>query len=304
MNIADFKSRAFTGQASWTQSRQTSLMGNLRKRIGLIHELRQLAGIEEFIDHRRNRFGIDQVVRHHGLDVLKTHFFLDGSFHTHQTDAVLVFNQFAYRTHPAVSQVINIVHTAIADAVFQVDQIFHCGQDVFVAQHGVVRRHVHVQFVIHFRASDIGQIISLRLKEQALEELVRCFRRRRIARTQTAIDLHDRILGGINLIQQQRIPDGSVIHVFINMNKFQFPDILFADNVQTVRRQFLVATKNNLTRFRIMNIPRRNFSDQFVFIDCRPFNTGLHDSLDQRLGQFSSLLDNQFGTLGVFDIFW
>ncbi|OQC53569.1 MAG: hypothetical protein BWX55_00997 [Deltaproteobacteria bacterium ADurb.Bin022] len=52
-----------------------------------------------------------------------------------------------------------------------------------------------------------------------------------------------------------------------------------------------------------MNIPRRNFSDQFVFIDCRPFNTGIHDSPDQRLGQFSSLLDNQFGTLGIFDVF-
>src|SRR5512132_4041377 len=44
VNVADFESGALARQATRSQRRETAFVGNLRKRIGLIHELRKLAG--------------------------------------------------------------------------------------------------------------------------------------------------------------------------------------------------------------------------------------------------------------------
>ena len=43
MHVTHFKARAFTSQTTWTQSRNTTLVRNFRKRVGLVHKLGQLA---------------------------------------------------------------------------------------------------------------------------------------------------------------------------------------------------------------------------------------------------------------------
>ena len=42
VNVADFESGAFTRQTARPKSRETPLVGDFRKRVGLIHELRKL----------------------------------------------------------------------------------------------------------------------------------------------------------------------------------------------------------------------------------------------------------------------
>src|SRR3990167_1663447 len=47
MNVPDLESRPLTGQTSRTQCREATLVGNLRERVGLIHELGELAGAKK-----------------------------------------------------------------------------------------------------------------------------------------------------------------------------------------------------------------------------------------------------------------
>src|SRR5947207_6854241 len=42
VNVADFESGALARQSAWPQRGKTALVGDLRQRIGLIHELREL----------------------------------------------------------------------------------------------------------------------------------------------------------------------------------------------------------------------------------------------------------------------
>jgi hypothetical protein len=83
---------------------------DLRQRVGLVHELRELRRSEEFADGSHHRLGVDQVVRHGRRHFLVDgHFFFDCPFHADQADAELVLQQFADRAHPAVAQVIDVV---------------------------------------------------------------------------------------------------------------------------------------------------------------------------------------------------
>src|SRR5215510_2692005 len=85
-------------------------MGQLRERIGLVHKLRQLATAEKFFYCRRYGLKADEVMRHHLIEVMDAHALPDGSFHADQADAKLIFQEFPYRSHTPVPQMIDIVY--------------------------------------------------------------------------------------------------------------------------------------------------------------------------------------------------
>ena len=69
MHVAHFEAGAFAGQTARSKRRHAALVGQFRQRVLLVHELRELRGTEEFPHGCRHRLGVDQVVRHHRVDI-------------------------------------------------------------------------------------------------------------------------------------------------------------------------------------------------------------------------------------------
>ena len=67
MHVTDFETGAFPRQTTRPESGYPAFMCDLRQRIILVHELRQLAGTEKFLDHGGHRFGIDDFLWHQTL---------------------------------------------------------------------------------------------------------------------------------------------------------------------------------------------------------------------------------------------
>ena len=110
MDVTDFEAGALTRQAAWSECRQAALVRDLRQRVRLVHELRQLGRSEELANRRHDRLGVDQVMRHGGRHFLiDRHLLLDGALHADQADAELVLEQFADRPDAAVAEVIDVV---------------------------------------------------------------------------------------------------------------------------------------------------------------------------------------------------
>ena len=109
VHVAHLEARALAGEATGPEGRQAALVRDFGQRVRLVHELRQLAGPEELLDHRRDRLGVDQVVRHQRLDLLEAHALLDRALHADETDAVLVLEQLAHRADAAVAEVVDVV---------------------------------------------------------------------------------------------------------------------------------------------------------------------------------------------------
>ena len=168
MDVAHFEAGALAGQAARSKRRHAALVGQFRQRILLVHELRQLRGAEEFAHRRRHRLGVDQVVRHHRVDIDRAHALLDGALHAQQADAELVFHQFAHRTHPAVAEIVDVVDFAAAVAQFR--QRLEDGEDVFLAQHphgvGRVQAHAHV----HLHPAHRRKVVALGIEEELAEQ--------------------------------------------------------------------------------------------------------------------------------------
>ncbi len=168
-------------------------MGDFRKRVGLIHELRELRGAEELTHGSHDRLRIDQIVRHDRIDIDSAHALLDRTLHAHETNAVVVFHQFTDRTDTAVAEVVDVVDFALA--VLQVENDLHHTNDVLIAQHAhVVRRrlvvtHRNREAHVHLHAADGREVIALGIEEQLAEKGFCSFLCRRLARAHHAVDI-------------------------------------------------------------------------------------------------------------------
>ena len=132
MHITHFKTGAFTGQATRAQRGNTTLVGDFRKRVVLVHKLRQLAGAKKFLDGSSDRLGIDQFLRHQAFRLRDTEAFFHGTLHAHQADAEYVLRHLADTANPPVTEVIDIIDKTVA--ITNLDQDLHNFQYVFFRQ--------------------------------------------------------------------------------------------------------------------------------------------------------------------------
>jgi hypothetical protein len=164
---------------------------DLRQRVRLVHELRELRGSEELADRGHDRLGVDQVVRHGRRHFLvHAHLFLDGAFHAHQTDSELVLHQLPHRAHAAVAEVIDVVDRA--DVLAQLEQVADGRVEIFRIERALIqagRILVLKQLDVELQPAHAREVILPRVKEHAVEQRRRRVERRRISRPQLAVDL-------------------------------------------------------------------------------------------------------------------
>ena len=108
-------------------------------------------------------------MRHQGLNLLKTHAFLDGPLHSHQPDPILVFQKFPNSTHPPIAQVIDVVHRPLG--VFDFDQPFYSPENTILGEGAVTERQVGSQLLIQLQPPHFGKVIVIWAKEEILEKL-------------------------------------------------------------------------------------------------------------------------------------
>ena len=234
MHVAHLEAGALAGQTARSKRREAALVGDLRQRVGLVHELRQLRGAEELAHGGSRRLGVDQVLRHHGVDIDTRHALLDRALHAQQADAVLVLHQFADRAHTAVAEMVDVVDLALA--VAQVDQRLDDGEDVFLAQRAMGVGRIEFEAHVHLDAADRGQVVALAVEEQRLEHGLRRIQRRRLARTHHAIDVEQRVFTRHVLVGMQRVADiGADIDV-VDVEQRQFLVALLVQRLQRASR--------------------------------------------------------------------
>ena len=205
VHVAHFEAGALAGQTARAKRREAALVGDLRQRVGLVHELRQLRGAEELAHRGGRRLGVDQVLRHDRVDLDRRHALLDRALHAQQADAVLVLHQLADRAHAAVAEIVDVVDLALA--VAQVDQRLDDREDVFLAQHAHGVLGLELEAHVHLHAADRRQVVALGIEEQRLEHRLGGFDRRRLARAHDAVDVEQRVLAALVLVDGQRVAD-------------------------------------------------------------------------------------------------
>ena len=234
VHVAHLEAGALAGQTARSKRRQAALVGDLRQRVGLVHELRQLRGAEELAHGGGRRLGVDQVLRHDRVDLDRGHALLDRALHAQQADAVLVLHQLADRAHAAVAEIVDVVDLALAVAQF--DQRLDHGEDVLLAQHAHGVLGLELEAHVHLDAADGRKVVAVGVEEQRVEHRLGGFQRRRLARAHDAVDVEQRVLAALVLVDGQRVAD---VAADIDVVDVEDLDLLVAGLEQHLQRLFV-----------------------------------------------------------------
>ncbi len=201
-------------------------MGQAGQRVRLVHELAELAGAEELLDGRHDRTDVDERLGCDGLDVLGRHALAHDALHARQADAHLVLDQLAHRTHTAVAEVVDVVAEVVVGLVVgvQLHEVRDRREDVGLRQLVVDRAGTRIrvrdrelvlaerellvlvgELLRNLVTTDLGHVVALGVEEEVLDELTRGVGRRRLARTQLAVDVDERLFCARGVVLRERV---------------------------------------------------------------------------------------------------
>jgi len=192
-------------------------VGQPAKRVGLVHELAQLAAPEEVLHHGGEGLAVDEARgREHavGAGVEGAHALADQALRAAEADTALVLQQLAGGADAAVAEVVDVVDDIAArlDVQQHADRFDHV--DAALVQHAQVAGHLvlELQLEIDLVAPDAPEVVAARVEEEPLDELLGVGGRGGIAGTQAVVDVVERLLlgargvGGQGLEQQALVP--------------------------------------------------------------------------------------------------
>ena len=179
-------------------------MGEAGERVGLIHELAQLAGAEELLDGGDDRPDVDQALRRDRLGILSGHALAHHPLEAGEPDADLVLDQLADGAHPAVAEVVDVVRRVPRLAFVEGDQVLDGVEDVLLRQQPEALTPVvfdvlevttlPTELLVQLVPADPGEVVPLRVVEQRVDQAARRLDRGELAGTQLAIEVEQRLL--------------------------------------------------------------------------------------------------------------
>ena len=189
MDVADFEAGAVAVQTARPEGGEAALVRQLGQRVGLVHELRKLGPAEEIAHDGREGLRVDQLLRGHALDVHveQGHALLDQALGTGEAHAALVGEEFTDGPHAAGAEVVDVVDHAFT--LLELEQILHGTEEVLGHHDALVGADLAFELAVDLVTADAGQVVLLRVEEEALEQGAGVGGGRRVAGTQLAIDV-------------------------------------------------------------------------------------------------------------------
>src|SRR5687768_11531976 len=201
MHVTNVEAGALAAEATGAQRGEAALVGQLRQRVRLIHELAQLAAAEELLHRGHHRADVDESVRGCLVGIGDRHPLLDDALHAEQADAELVLDQLAVGANAPVAEVVDVIR--ITAAVVQLDELADDGDDVVPADdaalariRGLLRRQLELELasdvgerLVQLVAPDATEVVSAEVEEEAGDERLGVVDRGRVAWSQLLVDL-------------------------------------------------------------------------------------------------------------------
>ena len=161
---------------------------------------------------------------------------------------------------------------------------------------------VDLELVVELEAADARQVVALGVEEQVVEQRLRRIERRLIARAQAAIDLHDRLVGALELVGEQRVAEVRADVEVVDEQDLDALDAALAQLVELGLGQLLVALEEHFAGRLVDDVLRRDLADELVEIDRQQVDARLLQLADRALGELAVLLDQDFLGLRVLDV--
>ena len=296
VHVAHLEAGALARQAAGAEGGNPSLVGHFGQRVCLVHELRQLRGAKEFLHRRRDRLGVDQVVRHQVIRFGLAEAFLDRALDAGEADAELVLRQFAHGAHTAVAEVIDVVD--LAAPVAQLDQDLHHLDDILVGQDVLAGQFLAPDSAVELHAPDGGQVVTLFIEEQTVEQPFHRIFGRRLAGTHHAVDRDTRRPQVGRFIHAQGLRDIGALIQFVGVQRLDFGDAGLPQGFQQCLGNLVIGIGDNFAAVLVHQVIRQHAPQQKLVFHRQLVDARFLDFTDVAHGDTLVLRHDQLAVLG------
>ncbi len=186
--------------------------------------------------------------------------------------------------------------------VAELDQVADRLHDVAVGQRLLVQLLVDAELVVQLEAADRRQVVALGLEEERLEERARGLERRRIAGAETAVDLEQRLLGGLQLVRDQGVAEEGTDVEVVDVEDLERLDLRLAEADDVLLSDVVVAVEEDLAGHLVDDILGGDLAHEILDLEGQTLDPRLAHALDVALGELAPLLDQDVAGLGVADV--
>ena len=155
--------------------------------------------------------------------------------------------------------------------------------------------------MLNFRRPDLAEIVLARVEEHAVEERRGRFERRRIARTQLAVDFDQRFLGRADRVLFERARNDDAHVVAIREADIHFGDARFGDGRPHFGGERLVRFEQHFAGLAVHQLADGDGAFEIGRADFHLVDARLHELLVERLGNALVRADEDFAGLRMLD---
>ena len=313
VHVAHLEAGAVAAEATGSKGRQAALVGDLRQRVGLVHELGQLAGAEELLHGGDHGLAVDQVVGlHRTVGVLgNAELLLDGPLHTHQTHAEAVLQKLTHGPHAAVAQVVDVVGPDGGDlagilsggvVLLQAQEVVDGLHEVLGTQGANFQVLFDLQLFVELVPTHLAQVVLLGIEEHPEEQLLAGLHRGGLAGT----DLLEELLGSFLAVLRVVLVEGLGEHlargVGLGEAHVEGLDIVGQEHLEVGLEEGLVGFHEHFTSAQVDDVLQEDGPIQHLAGDRDFLETGLLKVLQEALADLLVLGEQHFLGLGVLDV--
>ena len=212
VNVTHVNTGTLTRQTTGAERRKTTLVGEARERVVLIHELRELAGAKELLDGSHDGTHVDERLRRDGLNVLRGHALAHHTLHAAEARAHLVLDELTHGADTTVTEVVDVIHgerdfglLAVAktgNLNFTAGQelligsvhgheVLDRGNDIGHVEHRLAQGQVETELLVELVTAHLGEVVALGVEVVVLEEHASGLGSNLLSRTQLAVNVFE-----------------------------------------------------------------------------------------------------------------
>ena len=178
-----------TGKAAGAERGEGALVREAGKRVGLVHELRELRGAKELLDRGHDRADVDEALRRDVVGVLGGHALANHALHAAHANAELVLDKLAHGADATVAKVVDVVDALGLVARVKREQVADGRDDVLVREHAGGGLVAKLELLVHLVATNAREVIALLVEVEAIEQQAAGVRRGGLAGALALVNL-------------------------------------------------------------------------------------------------------------------
>ncbi len=158
---------------------------------------------------------------------------------------------------------------------------------------------VEVETHVHLDAADGGEVVALRIEEDAVEQRRRGFRRRRLARAHHPVDVEQRLLGIGVLVDGERVADERADIDVIDVEDRDFLETELRQRGEQLGVELLARLAIDLARLHVDDVLGEVAAMQVLVADQKLFQALIGELLGEPRRHLAAGLDRDLAGLGV-----